>query len=293
MHYGTNKPYQVSVPATSANIGVGFDSAGIAFKLYNTFTFNESDSFKVVGCEEKYASENNLVIKSYKYIFDILNEEYIPVYLNIKADIPVSRGLGSSATCIIAGVMAANHFLEYPLSSEECLYHIAQIEGHPDNVTAAYYGGMITSFIENQKVYCSRFKISKKLHFAALIPDFELSTSKARSVLPEKLEYHDAVNNLSRFPFLLKALENGDMEILKIAIKDRLHEPYRKPLIDGYDTIEKMIDEHSLVYLSGAGPTIMCIYDNDDSFKKIKDNLPGNYTCHQLKISENGAAIYE
>lgn len=272
MYQGTDKDFKISIPATSANIGVGFDTLGIAFRLYNHFTFHLSDTFMISGCEKKYMNEDNLVIQSYKYIFDKLNRNYLPVSVDIDARIPVSRGLGSSATCIIAGVMAANHFLGNPLTLDECLYHIAVIEGHPDNVTPALLGNLVSAFIDD-KVYHTDYKVSSELYFVALIPDFELSTTKARSVLPTSLSYYDAINNISRVAATIKGLEDGNIELLKAANNDRLHEPYRQPLIRGFKDIASLTDEHSLIYLSGAGPTIMAIFDDegliDDFIRKL------------------------
>lgn len=292
MYQRTDKDFKISVPATSANIGVGFDTLGIAFKLYNHFTFKRSENFMISGCDKKYMNEDNLVIQSYKHIFDILNKEYLPVSVNIDANIPVSRGLGSSATCIIAGVLSANHYLGYPLTKDECLYHISTIEGHPDNVTPALIGKLTSAFMDD-KVYYVSHDVSSKLKFVALIPNFELSTSKARSVLPASLEYHDAINNISRVDATIKGLENGDMKLLKAAIKDRLHEPYRRSLIKGFDVIAKMTDDNSLIYLSGAGPTIMAIFNDESLIDEFISKLPQGYCALRLEVDDKGVIIHE
>ena len=147
---------KITVPATTANIGCGFDSLGMALSLYSTFTFDQNDKFVITGCPEKYQNEDNLVITSYKKVFHKLNKEIIPVKLHIESQIPVSRGLGSSASCIVAGIWAANCILNHPLTKEECLTIATEIEGHPDNVAPAIYGNLCASFMDDQ-VYCVQY----------------------------------------------------------------------------------------------------------------------------------------
>ena len=279
---------KIKVPATTANIGCGFDTLGCALTLYSTFTFEKNDIFKITGCDEKYQNEDNLVITSYKKVFEKLNKEVIPVLLHIESDIPVSRGLGSSASCIVAGIWAANYFLDYPLNKEQCLDIATAIEGHPDNVAPAIYGNLCSSFMGDQ-VYTAHFNASQDLNLLVMIPDFEVSTASARKVLPKVVDYKDAIFNLSRVACLCKALENNDQEMIHHALQDRLHEPYRKELIHEYEDIKEICKDEVAFFISGSGPTLICIVRNDRNtiIEKIKQ-LKFNWKCLSLNIDVQG-----
>ena len=279
---------KIQVPATTANIGCGFDTLGMALTLYSTFTFEKNDDYKITGCPEKYQNEDNLVITSYKKVFNKLNKEVIPVSLHIETDIPVSRGLGSSASCIVAGIWAANAMLEYPLSKEECLTIATEIEGHPDNVAPAIYGDLCASFMDDE-VYSVKYHASNDLKLLVMIPDFEVSTHEARKVLPKTIDYKDAIFNVSRVACLCKALEDNNQEMIKHALQDKLHEPYRKELIHEYNEIKEICKDEVAFFISGSGPTLICITKHDEQLliNKIKQ-LKYNWTCLQLNIDKKG-----
>ncbi len=268
----------VRVPATTANIGPGFDSVGCAFALYNTLTFSFGDNkLSFSGCEEKYANEENLAYIAFKAVFEYLSLPVPGCHISFDSiDVPVSRGLGSSAALIVAGASAANHYLKNKLSKAEILYICNNIEGHPDNLSPAIYGGLTASLVSDTKPLSVRYDISKNIHFVALIPDFELLTSKARAVLPKEIPFKDAVFNSSHLAVLLKALENGDFSTISVALSDKLHQPYRKGLIEGYDTAERVAKElgAAAFCISGAGPTCLCITDDANFDQKL---------CHHLK----------
>ncbi|MGN1342962.1 MAG: homoserine kinase [Traorella sp.] len=280
--------FKIKVPATSANIGCGFDTLGMALNLYSTFSFEISDHFIVQGCPKEYQNENNLVIQSYKKVFETLKKDIIPVSVKLDSQIPISRGLGSSASCIVAGIWAANKLLNYPMNKEQCLDLATQIEGHPDNVAPAIYGNLCSSFIDD-KVYTQHFPISEKLRFLVMIPDFEVSTSQARKVLPSKISYQEAIFNLSRIVCLCKALQDNDHEMIAHALKDQLHEPYRKQLIDEYDQIKEICQNEISLFISGSGPTLICIVKNDinDLTKQLK-KLKNHWQCLNLQVDSNG-----
>lgn len=279
---------KIKVPATSANIGCGFDSLGCALTLYATFTFKNSQQMNISGCPKEYQNENNLVLYSYKKVFEKLNQPMIPVSIHIDSQIPLSRGLGSSASCIIGGIWGANTLLNYPLSKEECLDIATEIEGHPDNVAPALYGNLCASF-QSDKVYCTQFQASKEIKMLALIPDFEISTKKAREVLPKQIKYQDAVFNLSRVASLCKAFETNDTEMIHAALQDKLHEPYRKKLINEYDKIKEICKEETAFFISGSGPTLICIYQ-DSKEKLIQEisHLKNKWQCLDLRIEPKG-----
>lgn len=264
---------QIRVPATSANLGPGFDALGIAINRYNTFNIKEVEKTNFVN--------ENLVYRSYYKVFEILDKPIIEVEIQIDADIPVSRGLGSSAACIVGGVMGANEMLGGPLSREEILEISTLIETHPDNVAPAIYGGLVTSVMEGDKVYFCQMEIRNKLEFITLVPDFKLSTRLAREVLPETISYKDGVYNVGRVGLLLAALTSGRDDLLKHAFKDKLHQPYRGNLIQGFDEIMDFASNIGALgcYLSGAGPTIMCVLNSENlEFEEnIKIYMGKNY----------------
>ena len=262
---------QVKVNATSANVCVGFDVLGLALSLDNTFTFELKDDFSFKGFLAKYAcKENNLVYASYIKVFEQLNLKPIPVEIGFTGDIPVSRGLGSSSSLIVAGVFAANYFIGNKLSKEQLLDICCQIEGHPDNVAPAILGGLVASYKTNNGYQSISYPVSNKLKFFAVIPPFELPTHKARAVLPKALEYKDIINNLSRIIHLPKAFKEGDIKLLKDLFNDKLHEPYRGSLIKGYSEIKELLaDEAAAFAISGSGSTMLIIAYDDSVINKI------------------------
>lgn len=257
---------QVRVSATSANVCVGFDVLGLALSLENVFTFERKNEFSFKGFLPKYSNKNhNLVYDSYVNVFKRLNLEPIPVEIGFKGDIPVSRGLGSSSSLIVAGVFAANYFLNNKLTNDELLNICCEIEGHPDNVAPAVLGGLVASFKDDNGYHSISYPVSNKLKFFAVIPPFELSTHMAREVLPKALEYKDIVNNLSRIIHLPKAFNDGDVKLLKGLFNDKLHEPYRGNLIKGYNEIKEILAQEEAAFaISGSGSTMLIIaYDNN------------------------------
>lgn len=288
----------VKVPATTANLGPGFDSVGCAFALYNTLSFSiNEEGLTFSGCQEQYANEQNLAYIAFKDVYTYLKKPVPGCHISFDSiDIPVSRGLGSSAALIVAGATAANAFLGEPLSKQEILAICNNIEGHPDNLSPAIFGGLTASVMSNAKPYSVSYSIHPSLKFVALVPDFELLTKLARSVLPEKIPFEDAVFNSSHLAVLLKALEEGDELIIKTALDDRLHQPYRKSLIKGYDQAEQAALNLGCIAfcISGAGPTCLCITKSQDFAEKIKDKLSKagfNWQVLDLPIDKDGAKV--
>ncbi|MDY0235601.1 MAG: homoserine kinase [Gudongella sp.] len=281
---------QINVPATSANLGAGFDTLGIALNRYNKFYIKEIEKVDFIN--------ENLVYKSYRKVFEILDKPIVEVEIIIDTDIPLSRGLGSSAACIVGGVMGANEILGNLLSKEEILEISTMIETHPDNVAPAIYGGMVTSVMEGDKVYYCQIPIKNKLEFIALVPDFKLSTKMARGVLPEIIPYKDGVFNVGRVGLLLGALTTGRDDLLKHAFKDKLHQPYRGDLIPGFNEIMDFANYSGALgcYLSGAGPTIMCISNEGnlgfkDSIKVFMENNYPGWMIYSHLVDEIGATV--
>jgi homoserine kinase len=276
---------KVLVPGTSANIGPGFDAFGLALSIYNTFSFAEKNDGKLTirGVERKYQSDTNLVYRSMQKVFKKAGYHPKGLYIHTDVDIPISRGLGSSATCIVGGLFGANALIGSPLSTEELFNIAVEMEGHPDNVAPAIFGGLVVSMNDHGKNVHIKSQVHPCYEFYALVPDFPLSTSDARQVLPKKISFSDATYNLPRATMTYLALANGSEEILKLCMKDRLHQPYRKKLIAHYDVISKKAREMGCLNtcISGAGPTILAINSVEnqrfqtDMSDYLMEKLPG------------------
>lgn len=292
---------EITVPATSANMGPGFDCLGVALNLYNRYHVEEcEEGLHIDGCEEDYRNENNLVYVSMKKCFDEIGYSCGKRGLRIgfESDIPVSRGLGSSAACIIGGVLAANELGGGKLSRNEVLELASEIEGHPDNITPALFGGMTVSIKEGSQVYYERIKLPAGLKFCAIIPNFRLSTKEARAVLPQSIPYKDGVYNVGRVSLMIAALSNGNFDLLRLACSDRLHENYRGSLIRNFDEIVRECNrlDSLCVFLSGAGPTIMTVLREDDSrffphMQEYLEKLDSKWIVKELRSDSSGAFV--
>ncbi|MCF0149094.1 MAG: homoserine kinase [Clostridium sp.] len=293
---------RVRVPATSANMGPGFDSLGIALNLYNEFEFSEEGTEnKFYGFKDEFCNEENMVYKAMMSCFEKCKYKPKGIKINLlREDIPISRGLGSSSTCIVAGLLGANSIMGNPLTLNELFKIGVEIEGHPDNIAPAFFGGLVVSVLEYGEVAYNKIDIKSGITFVAIIPDFELSTSDARKVLPKEVEFKDAVYNISRVSLMISAFVNGNYDLLKYGCKDAIHEKYRSPLIKNYDLVyNKCISFGALsCFLSGAGPTIMVLIKNDEKeiINKIKDFLKSegiSWMVKELAIDNLGAVVYK
>lgn len=288
---------RITVPASTANIGPGFDTLGLALNLYNIYEFEEIENGLVIeGCSEEYCNENNLVFKSFKIVADKIGCIINGLKIHMETQIPVSRGLGSSSACIVGGVFGANALLNGNFTKDELFKIAVEIEGHPDNIAPAVYGGLTASLVDEDGPYYMSYKINEKILFCALIPNFETSTSQARKLLPQKVTFNDAIFNVSRVAVLLKSLETGDFSMIKRSLKDKLHQEYRKELIHEYDEVEKICMENNSVvmFVSGSGPTLMNIIEKSDFTKAINDSiieLKHEWEIKFLKADENGVLV--
>ena len=235
------KSVTVRVPATSANCGPGFDSLGLALTLYNEFTFTISDEkfgftleVEGEGRDSFHASGRNMAFASFLSIWNrITNHKRIGIDMHMRNQVPKSRGLGSSSTAIVAGVTAASILSGANLTQDEILQETNRLEGHPDNVAPAIYGGFTISFQENGVAHTLRTVPKMPLQFIAVVPDFQLSTHMAREAIPKEIAHPDAVFNASRTALLTAALLENRPELLQYALEDKLHQPYRAKLIPG------------------------------------------------------------
>ena len=298
---------KVRVPATSANMGPGFDSIGIALTLYNYVTVEETEApgltIDILDDSASYLpkDERNLIYTSMKMVFDKVGYHPKGLHLTMENNIMVTRGLGSSSAGIVSGIAAANALCGYPLSEQELITMAVETEGHGDNVTPAILGGFTVNVKQDNQICYVREEIKEDLCFVALVPDFYLQTKKARGVLPKTVSMEDAVYNIGRSALLATSILSGSYENIRLAVGDRLHQPYRKPLIPGMDTLfDVCYDKGALgVYLSGAGPTILAIVHQKEepAFTKamriyLADNMK-NWTLHSLKADNDGVVVLE
>ncbi len=289
--YYRNLKCEVKVPCSTANLGSGFDCAGIALSLYNTFRFEQSDKDEVVNfkCED---TSRNLVLNSYKKLFEYTGAKYIPVKITlVSSNIPSSRGLGSSASCIVAGVLGADYMLKHVNSTKTLLNVMSSVEGHPDNVAPCYLGNMVCAFYNGETVNYYTYKVNEKLKFYAFIPEFELKTKASRSSLPKTVNYADAVHNIAAVANLAKAMEIGDMETIKYAFDDQIHQPYRFPTIKGASELKTLLEGQGFaVALSGSGPAVLAV--SDKAIPNVPKNVGGtDWKVIELSVDTLGSTV--
>ena len=293
------KRVTIRVPATTANLGPGFDAFGCALGLYTDVTFEETDfGLEITGCPEEFTGPDNLVYESYCAVLNTMSEEIRGIKIHIDAHIPICRGLGSSAALLVAGAMGANVLRGNKLSTQGLLNITNAMEGHPDNLAPAFYGGLTASMVDGGLPVCVSFPLHPDWEFLALIPDFDLPTTLARSVLPQQVSRADAIYNVSHGALVLKALELGDEKLLRTAMQDRLHQNYRKSLIADYERIEALVRTTGAAFcLSGAGPTLLCITRDKNLPEKLAKKLDSISTAHwnmmPLHVEFRGAHVVE
>ncbi len=254
----------VTIPATSANLGPGFDCLGLALSLYHTVTFTVTETPGleiVVSGEDTHkvpTDESNLVWQSARIIFDRFNEYPTGLHIQQENQIPVGSGLGSSSTAVLAGLFGANAILGNPLTREEVLQIATNLEGHPDNVAPAVYGGFILGIQEESGLLIEQIDMPA-MEVVVVLPDYNLLTSEARAALPKEVSLQDAIFNTSRIALLIRALETANYDLLPLAMQDRYHQPYRIPLITGMAEAMAAAKEAgaAAVALSGAGPSLI------------------------------------
>ena len=285
----------VRVPATTANIGPGFDSMGCALALYDRLTCEVLPAGKLVitGCPEQYQNEENLAVQGYRAVLSRLGLPNEGLSLNIRAEIPVCRGLGSSAALIAGGAAAANLLHGSPLPPAELLEVTNEIEGHPDNLAPAIYGGLTASLVEDGKPRTVKLPLSPTLRWVAAIPDFELSTHLARAVLPKEVAFVDAVYNASHAAVLAGALGSGDRELIAMELRDRLHQPYREKLIPEYNKVKTAAEQCGAIAfcISGAGPTLLALTDEASfaaQFAEKCKRLEHRWNIMELAVDTEG-----
>ena len=260
----------IIVPGTTANIGVGFDCLGAALTIYNEFQFSlgEGDRGLTIAVEGEEADrvgtdKSNLVYQSFLKLYQKIDRVPPSVNILIKLGVPLARGLGSSATAIVGGLLGANELAGKPLSDGSIRDLAIAIEGHPDNVVPALLGNCQLSVGETGNWQICEVPWHSDIVPVVAIPNFELSTEEARSVLPTSYVRGDSIFNISRMGLLLRGLATNNRDWLAMALEDKLHQPYRKKLIRGYDGVKAAAiaaGAYGMV-ISGAGPTLLALCD--------------------------------
>jgi len=293
----------VSVPATSANLGPGFDALGLALSLRNEFRVEVAAKDEIVGCEPAFSGPDNLFMAAARRAAAMIGKALPPLRVRFDCEVPIARGLGSSATLIVGGILAARRLLDASfrprLDRQALLDLAASIEGHPDNTTPALLGGFSVAVLEAGTTVQIRRPIGRGIAFSALVPPFPLETAVARAVLPPTVSFSDAASNAGRAALVTAAFLSGDWHKLGAAMRDRLHEPWRAPLIPGFDQISGAArDAGALaVWLSGAGPTIIAASRRGDTaFASRMDAIcsaatPQPWRHHLLLADDSGARV--
>lgn len=296
---------RVIVPATTANLGPGFDTMGLALDMYTEVIMETGgEGIRITsegeGSEELSCSEDNLIYKCAKKLFDSV--EYEPKGLSVRIinGIPLSRGLGSSASAIIAGLLAAREIAAANISDYELLKMATEVEGHPDNVAPALFGGFVLSRMEGKEIIYRKIDVDDKLLAVVAIPEFELPTEKSRAILPRTVSREDAIFNIGNASLLVYSLLMKDYSLLRKAMNDRLHEPYRIPLVPGLEEVKRRALGAGAfsAALSGAGPTVIAFADEHNS-ESVRSAMEEGFRSagiesdvRILNLNNKGAIVY-
>ena len=282
------------VPATSANIGPGFDCLGMAVNIYNTISFEETDKgleIEVIGdgSDTVPLDENNMAYETAKYFFDKVGYKFKGLKIKIHNYIPIARGLGSSSSIVIGALLCANDIAGTNMSKDEILNIANEIEGHPDNVTPALVGSITASVILGDTVEYKKIIPPDMIDTIVLIPEYEMSTNEARKILPKTYDRQDCIYNISRASLLIMAMITSDYELLSKVVDDKIHQPYRKSLIKEYDFFENIMKSNGALatFISGSGSTLMAFCHktmSQELYEILKEECKKNNIKGTIKI---------
>lgn len=297
----------VTVPATTANIGPGFDCLGAAFTLYNRFHFtpftplSDSEPFQITieGTEAKRVNSgaSNLVYRAYRECFESMGRLAPPVHIRIVLGVPLSRGLGSSSTAIVGGIMGANALAGSLLDKAALATLANKIEGHPDNVVPALLGGAQLTTVTKGRLQICDLPWHESVQPVVIIPEFEVSTADARRVLPAQYSRADVVFSTARIALLLRGIAAGNGDWISGGMSDRIHQPYRKKLIPGYEDVRRAALKAGAwgLVISGSGPTLLALCSPDIA-EPVREAMEAAWEpqrfdarAHCLQIDTQGA----
>ena len=298
----------VKVPATSANLGPGFDALGLALDLWNEATFVSTKNQKISvtiegeGSDNLPKDQNNAVVEASLQVYELAGKPCNGLKIHCLNRVPLGSGLGSSSAALLTGMLGANAILGEPFSREEILKLAIETEGHPDNVAPAMLGGLVASIIHDSHVVSLRLTLTGQhtpIHITVVFPDFDFPTKQARALLPKQVDRRDAIYNISRAIIVTEAFRLGDLDMLSEAMTDRLHQPYRIPLIPGAQTAMEAMKQAgaSAVALSGAGPSLIAFSTKRETEIGKAGQLAFaeaglGSRVFKLKINRKGAQVY-
>lgn len=284
----------IKVPATSANLGPGFDSLGLALDLWNESTFEIADEFAVYiegeGMGRVSQGRNNLILRAAQALADQVKKDLPPLIVHCTNRIPFGSGLGSSAAATLTGLLAANALTGSVLSEQEILKFATKLEGHPDNVAPALMGGLVVSARSGGQIVAHKLPV-RPLRITVVVPDFRFPTRQARNALPRHVKMKDAIHNIGRAMLLAEAFRLGDVNLLAESMTDRLHQPYRLPSIPGAQAaMDAIRSQGTGVALSGAGPSLIA-FSSSDSTHSQEESI-GEAARHAFEEAGLAARIY-
>ncbi len=288
---------EIRVPATSANLGPGFDCLGMALAIYNRFTFEAADDINMYHVEPRFDNEENLFLRAFQMESAILGRS-TGIHVDFACDVPICRGLGSSAAMIAAGILAANMVNGITPDARQCVNLASEMEGHPDNAAPCLLGGVTACMMKDDNtVLVHQLEVSNRFRYTILVPDIEVPTEQARAILPASYPLRVAAGNGAHAILMVEALRTGSLDLLKQAAVDQLHEPYRSQLIPDYSTVRRIVLDRSegAFLISGSGST--CLFISKDPLNKeaveLIHALPNNWQVLEAGIAVNGSEVKE
>lgn len=294
--------FAVEVPATTANVGVGFDCLGLALDLWARFSFETADELAIDGCPERFRGRDNLVWTSYVETCHRLHEEPLALHITIESPIPLSGGLGSSSACVVAGIIAAQVLHNGAMDAARALDIACELEGHPDNVAPALLGGLVSSFVDGEHAQSLCLRVADGVRMVAIAPPYEVRTADARKVMPHEVPLETVVWQTGHAIAAVHALEMGNLDLFSRAAQDKLHEPYRATLIKDYESLRRRaLAAGAAAYLiSGSGSTMLAVCDGEEIAARVEHAVQGmvegrvdGLWMRVLSVSPTGAWVGE
>ena len=291
------KKIKISVPSSSGNIGVGFDVLGLALNLFNHFTFEKKEDFKVFSPYPEFNNKNHLANLAFEETLESLNCKIPKIHLTFEGDIPPARGLASSGTCIIAGVIAGLYFADKELNNYEIIKRASDIEGHPDNIVSQVLGGITASIYEDE-LYYSKNSIIGDINALVVVPNYNLETKISRMLIPKAIPLTDAISNMAQSILLMETFRHQKYDNLQSFLQDHIHQEVRSIQVDYFDEIcnEALNNDAYGAYLSGAGPSILIFKSKDNkqiekSLEKLLKDKDLGFGFLELEFNNQGVYI--